>query len=95
VVLEWEGKHLGFPRLTADCEYLSPARFEDELETQLTVEKRGEKSISYSFHITRGEITIARGHIKVACCICHPDNRLEAVAIPAFIADKIEAAPGD
>ena len=95
VALEWEGKQLGFPRLTADCEYLSPARFEDELEIELTVERRGERSISYGFNITRDETTIARGHIVVACCICHVDNSLEAVEIPDFIADKIGVAPGD
>ena len=95
VAMEWEGKRLGFPRLTADCEYLSPARFEDELEIELTVERRGARSISYGFNITRGEITIARGHIVVACCICHVDNSLESVAIPEFIADKIGVAPRD
>ena len=95
VALDWEGKQLGFPRLTADCEYLSPARFEDELEIELTVERLGENSISYGFNITRGETIIARGHIKVACCICHPDNSLESVAIPNFIVDKIEGAVGD
>ncbi len=95
VALDWEGKQLGFPRLTADCEYLSPARFEDELEIELTVERLGEKSISYGFIINRGETIIARGHIKVACCICHADNSLESVAIPNFIVDKIEGAVGD
>lgn len=95
VALDWEGRHLGFPRLIADCEYLNPARFEDELEIELTVERCGEKSISYHFNITRGETSIARGHIKVACCICHPDNSLESVAIPKFIADKIKAAAGE
>ena len=95
VTLEWEGKQLGFPRLTADCEYLSPARFEDELEIELTVERRSEKSIAYGFNITRDATHIARGHIVVACCICHADNSLESVAIPEFIADKIEVASGD
>ena len=94
VSLEWEGKQLGFPRLTADCEYLNPARFEDELEIELTVDRLGGKSISYGFNITRGETIIARGHIKVACCICHGDNSLESVAIPNFIVDKIEGGVG-
>ena len=95
VALEWEGKQLGFPRLTADCEYLCPARSEDELEIELTVERLGGKSIHYGFNITRGETSIARGHIKVACCICHADNSFESVAIPNFIADRIEQGSGD
>src|SRR3954454_11731606 len=38
---------ISWPRVSAACEYLAPARFEDDVTLTLTVSRLGEKSLSY------------------------------------------------
>ena len=93
VILERDGGYLSWPRLTTSCEYLHPARFEDVLDVYLKVLKVGARSLTYSFSFARGEVEVARGQLKVACCMFNPGERMRAVPIPDFIAEKIEEAP--
>ena len=92
VATEWEGNKIGWPRLAASCEYLNPAKFEDELDIHLTVLRKGTKSITYQFMFTRDSVEIARGQTTAACCICNPGEKLRAIPIPDFIAGQIEEA---
>ncbi|MFQ5708676.1 MAG: acyl-CoA thioesterase [bacterium] len=93
VATEIEGDKIGWPRLAATCEYLSPARFEDVLDIHLTVLRKGTKSMTYDFIFTRAGVTIARGQLTTACCICNPGEEIRAIPIPEFIADKISEPP--
>ena len=93
VATEWNGNKIGWPRLAASCEYLSAAKFEDELDIHLTVSRKGSKSITYQFVFTKDGAHIARGQLTAACCICNPGEKLKAIPIPSFIADQIEEAP--
>ena len=93
VYMERDGDHLSWPRLTTWCEYLHPARFEEVLDISLKVLKKGRKSLTYGFVFTRGEVEVARARLKVACCICNPGERMRAVPIPGFVAERIEEAP--
>lgn len=63
-----EGHEIGWPRLEARCQYLSPALFGDELEIHLRILRKGRTSLTYAFRITRGETLIARGRIATICC---------------------------
>jgi len=94
VSIDLDGNHIGWPRLVATCEYLSPAKFEDVLDIHLTVARKGNKSMTYKFEFTRSEVVVARGQMTSACCICNPGEEIRAIPIPEFIADKIEEAPG-
>ncbi len=49
VALSWEGELIGFPRVSATCDYLKPARFEEVLDITVTVERLGGKSVTYGF----------------------------------------------
>src|SRR3954468_12285601 len=49
VKLAWEGVPLGFPRVSAACDYVRPARFEDILQIAVTLAKVGRKSVTYAF----------------------------------------------
>jgi 4-hydroxybenzoyl-CoA thioesterase/acyl-CoA thioester hydrolase len=82
VVLDDERGKLGFPRVNVQCDYLRPARFEDLLTTELTVEKNDGKCLVYVF-VTRRETTeIARGQFTVVCCRFPPDAEPYAIPIP-------------
>ncbi len=56
-----------YPRRAVEAEYLAALRFEDEFEVELTLEKVGTSSITYSWEIRRphGEICIRGRHTAV------------------------------
>ena len=89
VATEWNGDKIGWPRLEASCEYLSPLRFEDEVDIRLRVTKKGTKSLTYEFDFTHEGKDIARGQITTVCCVTNPGEKLRAIPIPDFIADQI------
>ena len=93
VSTELEGNKIGWPRLAASCEYLSPARFEDVLDIHLRVVRKGTKSITYKFIFSRDGAVIARGQMTSACCICNPGQPLTAIPIPPSLAMQIQEAP--
>lgn len=93
VATEWNGNKIGWPRLAASCEYLSPLRFEDEVDIHLRVAKKGTKSLTYQFRFTHQGTDVARGEITTVCCITNPGERLRAIPIPDFIANQIGCPP--
>jgi acyl-CoA thioester hydrolase len=99
VRLEWEGVQLGFPRVSAACDFLRPVTFEDVLEVLVRVDKVGRKSITYAFEFLKGGEPVARGKVTTVCCRVLPDRSLESVEIPASLRRRLEEtrqhAPGD
>ena len=89
VATEWNGDKIGWPRLAASCEYLSPLRFEDEVDIRLRAIKKGPKALTYEFHFTHQGIDIAHGKVTTVCCITNPGEKLRSIPIPDFIADQI------
>lgn len=87
-----DGDKIGWPRLAAKCEYVSPLRFEDVVDIHLTVARKGTKSMTYAFEFRRGETLIARGEMSSACCVCNPGEPIRAIPIPPALADKLEGS---
>ena len=97
VGVEWreeDGRVLSWPRVSVACEYLSPARFGDELEIHLQVLRKGTKSMTYLFHVTRGGLLLARGKTTCACCVINGPEGVKSVPIPQWVGERIEVAPG-
>jgi YbgC/YbaW family acyl-CoA thioester hydrolase len=90
VAMLWEEEPVGFPRVSATCDYFKPARFEDVLDITVTVERLGEKSVTYGFEFTRGGEAIARGKVTSVCCRVGANHKLEAVPIPAGYRERLE-----
>jgi acyl-CoA thioester hydrolase len=66
------GKHLdelgvGFPVIEARCRYRKPARYDDLLAIDLTVEAMGAARIRFGYRVRRGEELVAEGHTEHAC----------------------------
>lgn len=85
---------LGWPRVSASCSFEAPARFEDVLRIQVTVERKGVKSLTmrYEFFLDPADQArsdeqkrVAHGRMKIACCLCRHDQPLESIPIPAEI----------
>jgi 4-hydroxybenzoyl-CoA thioesterase/acyl-CoA thioester hydrolase len=93
VAAKLDNLQLGWPRLAASCEYLSPAKFEEVLDIRISVARKGNKSMTYQFEFRRGEVLIARGQMSSACCVVSAEGKLKAIPIPDFIASQIQEAP--
>lgn len=85
---DYEGHRIGWPRVRASCEYLSPTGFGDELEIVVRVARKGTKSMTYRFDFFKGGTPVARGEITAVCCVLDED-RLRAIEIPPRIADRV------
>ena len=84
-----EDKGLWFPRVEAFCLFKKPARFNDLLEVELTIEELKEKSIKYGFKIFNKEsaILLANGHMVV---VVANKQTGKATRIPKEIAEKLK-----
>jgi YbgC/YbaW family acyl-CoA thioester hydrolase len=89
------GAEIGFPRVSAACEYRGPLRFEDEFEVHIRVAAMSEKSMRYGCALTRDGELLATGTMTTVCVSKRPDRTMKAVAIPAEIATRFEVATGD
>ena len=86
-----DAKKLGFPRVAASCDFLAPARFEDELTIAVSVERVGTKSVTYRHDFTnqRGE-SVAVGRITTVFTRSASPDQLASAEIPADIRAKLE-----
>jgi YbgC/YbaW family acyl-CoA thioester hydrolase len=94
VKLPWEGETLGFPRVSASCDYLRPVRFQDVLDIEVRVERVGRKSVTYAFDFSLDGVAIARGRVSSVCCRVLPDQQIESLEIPATLRAVLEQAHG-
>lgn len=98
VHFEYEGQHIGWPRVDVSCRYRSPARFGDLLDIRVRILHKGRRSLTYGFHFTCDGRDVAEGKISCICCALSTPfpkagGKLQPVAIPDFIADRLEEAP--
>ena len=89
VSLDFEGQHLGFPRVSVHCDYETPARFDDVLDIDVTLDRLGTKSVTYGFVFSRGGDIVARGTMTSVCCRAEKGGRLEPIEIPEGIRAKL------
>ncbi|MEL7060204.1 MAG: thioesterase family protein [Acidobacteriota bacterium] len=91
---EHEGFEIGWPRVRATCEYLSPARLGDVLTIDVGLVRRGQKSLTWSIAFRLDDRDVARGELVTICCrVGGP--ALESVPIPDFLAVRLDAAPAE
>ena len=81
------------PRVSASCHFDAPARYEDEVEIRIDVERIGFKSLTFAVAFWRGETRLAHGRLKTACCICRSDGTLQAIEIPADYRSQFVESP--
>jgi acyl-CoA thioester hydrolase len=91
VIMNWEGQDIGFPRVSASCDYIKPARFEDLLDVTVTVDRLGQKSVTYAFEFSRGGEVIARGKVTSVCCSVGADHQLQGIEIPASYRARLQS----
>lgn len=93
---EIEGVRIGWPRVHVECDFISPLRFEDEVEIHLEVRAVNRKSIVYDFMILRladeSRTEAAKGSFTVACVAWDAaGGKMKAVPIPEPVRKMIQA----
>lgn len=96
-VLSRNGLTLCLPRVHAECDYIAPLRFEDEVLIHLLVQRKGKRSLTYQFRFFRQgsspALEVARGQVTVACAARQKDGSFKAEPLPKLISDQIQQAP--
>lgn len=87
------GVDVGFPRVSATCDFHAPLRFEEEFDVRVAIEAMTARSIRYACLITRGDLKIATGTLVAVCVRKGPDGTMRAVEIPEEIACRFAVAP--
>ncbi len=91
VTFERGGERFGFPRVSAACDFIRPARFGDVLTIAVTVEKVGTKSVSYRYDFALGPDPVATGRMTAVYCRKGPNNELESTDIPPDVRALLES----
>lgn len=86
VAMTWGEENLGFPRVSATCDFLHPISFEDVVDIEVRVERVGRKSVTYTFDFTHQGKLVAKGRVSGVCCRFRPGiHALESIDIPPDI----------
>ena len=80
---------LTWPRVSASCNYVAAARFEDQLEIRVQVGKIGTSSVRYEIRFFRDEQPIADGQLTAVCCRLRRGGGLEKCPIPTAIRERL------
>ena len=78
---------IGFVARKASCEYLKPARLDDELSVGLEVEKLTRVRVIFRQHVRRGDVELVTGTVEIACVNM---ATMTPTAIPDFLYHKLE-----
>lgn len=88
-----DGTVIGWPRVSAACSFKAPAYYEDEIEIRAIVERIGVKSLTLRYDFLRGETLLAKGTMKIVCCVFRPGGPMTSIPIPPDFAAVLEEDP--
>jgi 4-hydroxybenzoyl-CoA thioesterase/acyl-CoA thioester hydrolase len=87
------GEEIGWPRVRASLDFFRPVRFEDVLDIQVRVLRKGRGSVTWGVDFSCAGVPVARGELVSACCRLRPGAAPEPIAIPEVIGARLEEAP--
>ncbi len=90
VYFRLDGEKVAFPRVSATCNYVSPARSEDILDIAVAVARIGTKSVTHDFRFTRAGAEIAAGSMTAVFCHLGVGELPASQPIPADIVEKLK-----
>lgn len=82
VISENDGQKISFPRVSAHCDYRRAIKYDEIIAVQVSVNKIGNKSITYGFNFKRDDELVAEGIITTACCIWNKDAPPTPITVP-------------
>lgn len=87
LLIEEDGVPISFPRLNANCSFLSPIRYPDIVEIEVGIRELGPKKLRFGFHFRVEGRDCADGEILAICCKLGPEMR--SIPIPDAIRHKL------
>ena len=88
-----DGSIHGWPRVSAACNFKAPAYYEDLIDIRVFVERIGVKSLTMRYEFFRDETPLAKGTMKIVCCVFRPGEPMESIPIPPGFAAVLEEDP--
>lgn len=82
---------VGWPRISASCEFMRPLKFEEEFDVVVRIEEMTRRTISYSGEITKNGERVASGAWRIACVTKLPDGTMRSTDIPAAVAERLNS----
>ena len=79
---------ISWPRVKVECEFLSPAKFEDLISVQSSVALLGSTSIAYQHRLSIGNTLVAHGKMTSVCCT-RANGLLSSTKIPSHVRDSL------
>ena len=79
---------ISWPRVKVECEFLSPAKFEDMISVKTSITLLGSTSITYQHQLSLGSTLIAHGKITSVCC-SKSNGSLSSTKIPSQVRDLL------
>lgn len=89
VMINNDGRDIGWPRVKTSCQYFRPARFEDELELTLRVVAIGNRSVEYEIEFRCEGERVALGHTTAVCCVMNA-GAFASLPIPDRLRQALE-----
>lgn len=80
---------IGWPRVSASCDFKAPLHFEEEFEVRVRVEAVGRRSIRYGFTLARGEEILATGSMTSVCVTKVPGQPVKSRELPSDVAARL------
>ena len=90
-----DGTVVGWPRVSSQCSFHTPARYEDVLEIRVRISRLGVKSLTIDFEFWRASTHIATGRLKTVCCRFAHGQPMTSIEIPAEYIEKFRRAAPD
>ena len=87
-----EQSSIGWPRVSASCDYHRPLRFEQEFEVTVRIAEIARRTIRYEGSITCDGERVATATWKIACVMNLPDGTMKSAEIPATVAERLGPA---
>ena len=94
VSMQHDDIHIGWPRVSAACEFFGPVKFEDEVELKMRVTRVGEKSFSYEVDFLVGGRRMALGKTTSVCCALNTGGEMKSIPIPEALRTKLTLSGG-
>jgi 4-hydroxybenzoyl-CoA thioesterase/acyl-CoA thioester hydrolase len=86
-----DGERVSFPRVSASCNYTSPAHCEEVLDIAITVARVGRTSVTYEFRFTCAGREVAFGSMTSVCCRIVAGHAPTSRPIPPDMAEKLKS----
>src|SRR4051794_23128135 len=68
VVMRDSAGTISWPRVSAKCDFIAAARFEDVLEIEVRIARLGKRSVTYSHRFLHHSAELASGEVTAVCC---------------------------